>query len=397
MQVNTAMPSVLSVRFPENFVLFTKSLNFVNVDFISVTGASCFPGVNFTTSFFTMSLLPIFACLIGLWVYFRGKKVISRQGNTEKEVKDVSHEMFIMIDQDHSGTLDEKEYSQLLRFEQKKEKIVEMNEEKFTERLMALDRPQLLSWWRNQRVTSQALNVAVQLFLLFHTPVTRKVFEYFNCHTVEVDYAFLKQDYSMQCFASEWNSFLPYVLLIATSFTIGFPLFMGCYFYAYRSQLYSGQIQARVGFLYSNYKKGSEGWEVHEIVRKMFLTGVIIYLQHRPALQASVAVMACGISCCTLNFLQPQKNRVVFWLCQMSFLSTLFKFLSAIVLISSSTSGERDSIGSLLIILDILFFVISVACLFGTLYVSLAKINQMHRESKDRKVVPVKIVPSEGR
>ena len=86
MQVNTAMPSVLSVRFPENFVLFTKSLNFVNVDFISVTGASCFPGVNFTTSFFTMSLLPIFACLIGLWVYFRGKKVISRQGNTEKEV-----------------------------------------------------------------------------------------------------------------------------------------------------------------------------------------------------------------------------------------------------------------------------------------------------------------------
>ena len=58
------MPSVLSISFPANFTEFTKAFDFINADFLSVTGATCVDGVNFMTRFSTMSLLPLFALLM---------------------------------------------------------------------------------------------------------------------------------------------------------------------------------------------------------------------------------------------------------------------------------------------------------------------------------------------
>ena len=60
-QVNSAMPSVLSISFPANFTEFTIAFDFINADFLSVTGATCVDGVNFMTRFSMMSLLPLVA------------------------------------------------------------------------------------------------------------------------------------------------------------------------------------------------------------------------------------------------------------------------------------------------------------------------------------------------
>ena len=88
------------------------------------------------------------------------------------------------------------------------------------------------------------------------------------------------------------------------------------------------------------------------------LTGVVIYLQDRPLIQATVAVMICALACCTLNYFQPHKNRIVFWLNQISFVTTLLKFLCAIVLVNSNRK-EAEAIGALMIGLDCFFFVAS--------------------------------------
>ena len=58
-----------------------------------------------------------------------------------------------------------------------------------------------------------------------------------------------------------------------------------------------------------------------------------------------------------LNYFEPQKNRVVFWLAQLSFIITSLKFSSAVVLIAAKNSEERESIGSLLIAFDAVFFI----------------------------------------
>ncbi len=85
------------------------------------------------------------------------------------------------------------------------------------------DQEKLMKWWNFQSKFSHALNTTVQILLLVHTPVTRMVFQYFNCHPIHSK-SFLKADYSIECWVGSYNSFLFYVILIGGLFTIGFPL-----------------------------------------------------------------------------------------------------------------------------------------------------------------------------
>ena len=172
--------------------------------------------------------------------------------------------------------------------------------------------------------------------------------------------------------------FLTYVLAVGLEFTAGFPLVMAFYLHRHRKNLYSGKIQAKVGFLYAGFVKGAEGFEVHEIIRKTMLTGVIIYLQDRPLIQATVAVMICALACCTLNYFQPHKNRIVFWLSQISFVTTLLKFLCAIVLVKSNPT-EAEAIGTLMIGLDCFFFVASAVGSFVAVHLLYKKIRSISK------------------
>ena len=106
------------------------------------------------------------------------------------------------------------------------------------------------------------------------------------------------------------------------------------------------------------------------------LTGVIIYLQSRPTLQSSAAIMVCMIAIATLNYFQPHKNRVVFWLAQLSFVITGLKFLSAMIL-QAAKEDEVKSIGILLIGLDLFFFVGSLVGSGIAIYLVWAKIKSV--------------------
>jgi len=119
------------------------------------------------------------------------------------------------------------------------------------------------------------------------------------------------------------------------------------------------------------------------------LTGAIIYLQTRPTTQASVAVIICLVACCTLNYFEPQKNRALFWLAQLSFIITSIKFLSAIVLIAAKHPTERQSIGSLLIALDVVFFIGSITGTILAIYILWNKIKEISKmKPGSSKIVP---------
>ena len=139
--------------------------------------------------------------------------------------------------------------------------------------------------------------------------------------------------------------------------------------------------------MYSSFTKNAEFWEVHEIVRKTLLTGVIIYLQSRPTIQSTVAVIICLIACCTLNYFEPHKNRVVFWLAQLSFIITSLKFTSAVVL-TNARADEEEGIGTLMICLDLMFFIGSIVGTCIAIYLLWRKIKDIDKVERS-KVVPV--------
>ena len=65
LQVNSAATSVIKVEWPYIFQEFTAMLDFINIDFLSLTGATCVDGMNFNVRFFFMSMLPLLAFAYG--------------------------------------------------------------------------------------------------------------------------------------------------------------------------------------------------------------------------------------------------------------------------------------------------------------------------------------------
>merc|ERR1711916_32684 len=98
----------------------------------------------------------------------------------------------------------------------------------------------------------------------------------------------------------------------------------------------------RIGFLYDRFVVGAEFWEVHEMLRKGMLTGVLILIDDK-FIQAAVAIFVCLAACGTINYFQPHKNRIVFWGAEMAFVALALKYLGVVVLMGDGTpqGGEQ--------------------------------------------------------
>ena len=83
------------------------------------------------------------------------------------------------------------------------------------------------------------------------------------------------------------------------------------------------------------------------------------------------------------------KNRVVFWLAQLSFVITCLKFLSTVILLAAR-EDEVGSIGMVLIGLDVLFFVGSLVGSGIAIYLVWAKIKSID----NTKIMPVAPPPT---
>ena len=87
---------------------------------------------------------------------------------------------------------------------------------------------------------------------------------------------FLRADYRIHCYADEWNMFLPVVLLVLFGFTVALPVSISIYLYRNRDELYSTRVFQTVGFLYTAFNRGAEFWQLHDVILKMVLTGMLI-------------------------------------------------------------------------------------------------------------------------
>ena len=128
------------------------------------------------------------------------------------------------------------------------------------------------------------------------------------------------------------------------------------------------------------------------------MQGLLIYVS--PASRAGIAILVCAVSVANLNYFQPYKSRVLFWLDQLSFITILAKYTIALLLSSASSAGasaadkfkEQQFIGVLLIVFDVGFMVSSVLALlvsFWFLQAKFKKINDQSRQEVRTRIVPM--------
>ena len=98
------------------------------------------------------------------------------------------------------------------------------------------------------------------------------------------------------------------IYILKTKFFINFFYVLGiisCYLYIHRTELYSTSIFQTVGWLYDPFVRGAEFWQVHDVMMKMILTGMLIYVP--PTSRAGIAVLVCVVAVANLNYFRPHK------------------------------------------------------------------------------------------
>ena len=232
----------------------------------------------------------------------------------------------------------------------------------------------LIQWTLRRRYLAKTLSGASQLLLLAHTPVSRKVFQYFHCNDI-AGVMYMKADYTIICGSVEWWSFLPVVLATLVLFTIALPAGIGILIFVRRKQLYSTSVYQQIGFLYRGYRRRSEFWTIHDVLLKMILTGMLIYIP--PHARAGAAILICLFAVGNLNLFKPHRNRAMFWLCQLSFCVTSCKYVMTLLLRNDQMAyDDQESIGVVLIILDSIFIVSALLSILLAFLVIRKKIQE---------------------
>ena len=463
LQINSSLPAVIEVEWPEEWNQFVRNFNFVNIDVLSLVGMNCVGDFNYYISFCMMICLPLGVLLIALINYKvsmgiadRKLKKMTPEQSIIKE-QEALHLLFDLADADHSDQIDPSELMGILRQLGWKmnikvarrlcEKIgavtdehghLELTEENFLKAMISgkitkeletlsgvlltksksayakktqksstiksdvikrsktqtsatalTDSNDLVKWTIHRNIVSNSLSGATQLLLLAHTPVSRKVFQFFHCNKISGK-ELLIADYNIDCLGSGYYAFMPVVLVVLAVYTAALPTTILFYLFKHRNELYSTSVNQRIGWLYDPYVRGAEFWQVHDVLMKMVLTGMLIYI---PATsRAGIAALLCMVAVANLNYFQPHKNKVLFWLSQISFLTTGSKYIVALLLTADMQTEELGIVGRLLIGLDLGFIVASIFSVVISIWMLHKKFKAIRKKNtlniSKNKVIP---------
>ena len=241
---------------------------------------------------------------------------------------------------------------------------------------------QWISSAEKARMRSSYCSGVLLLLFLLHAPISQRLFYYFVCQDVGNCSAsnnggtecrqFLKADFRMECHLGIHNQFAPFVWIMMLCFTCALPLVVGMQLWRFRHRLQSVIVKHKLGFLYAPFNQGAEFWELHELGRKLVLTGMLIFVSEKSP-RTAAAILVCATAVATLHYYRPHKNRIVFNVAQASFLLSTFKYVSTLLIEHADVLDQLDSkqgqqssngivsrkhqIGVVLVLLDVVFFV----------------------------------------
>ena len=230
-QVLSVSDSAFKIPWPSGFLSFLKILVPFNFDFLSVSGIGCLVEYNFFHSYMGMALLPLGVLSLVLVTYNIN---LARQK---------------MIYRDH-----------------------------FT---LAM----------RHTYTNHAIQFTMWSVLLMYPPLSRRMVEYFAC-SAEIDGKyFLVKDFRIECFGVQWSEALVVAIIALLLYPLGIPAYFTYQLYSHRHKLRSDRVLARFGFLYEAYRPGAYLWDIFEMLRKLFLTGVIVILYPGEIIQIIIVVL----------------------------------------------------------------------------------------------------------
>jgi lysylphosphatidylglycerol synthetase-like protein (DUF2156 family) len=163
-------------------------------------------------------------------------------------------------------------------------------------------------------------------FLIFSV-VSTTVLQTFACDLIdEVDKSWLRADYSILCTSATHRAYQAYAAVMIFVYPLGIPAFYSWLLYRNRAHITAAGSDAEraddtvlsmTRFLWEPYRKEAYWWEVAECIRRLALTGFLVFVLPGTAGQAAVACVFAFLSMMAFGIARPHRSAAdlrAYWL-----------------------------------------------------------------------------------
>jgi len=173
-------------------------------------------------------------------------------------------------------------------------------------KLALLEKQENVERFSMERYTSRLITFWFWIILLIYPAVSRVVLESVNCRTLDNGRMYLVADFTIDCHSRYYLHHMPLIVLALAVYPIGIPL-MFFLLLKYRRNVHPWD--ENLSFLYKAYRRQYWWFEIYELIRKLFLTGLIIFIAAGTATQVAIACLVCAITMCLHLKLAPYEER----------------------------------------------------------------------------------------
>lgn len=182
------------------------------------------------------------------------------------------------------------------------------------------------------------------VFIMYPMLVT-KMMGVFVCREIESEW-WLEADVTLQCYNDSWvpRAVLGFIGIIC--YCIGIPASFFYFLHKHKDELDHPDVVAKIGFLYTGYALHFWLGELVEMTRKMFMSGVIMFVAPDSVMQVIVAATFCAcflmMQVAVSPFEDEIENKVQMWCLMGTALTVLFGLL----IVTSQGSCNSDQVGA---------------------------------------------------
>jgi hypothetical protein len=220
-------------------------------------------------------------------------------------------------------------------------------------------------------------SVFLAMTFLIYSTVSTTVFQTFACDTIDdsatIKTSYLRADYSIQCGTAKYTAYKAYAGVMVIVYPLGIPALYAWLLWRSRHKL-SSKNDASVRmlhrdtdpslrptrFLWKSYTARMYYWEVIESMRRLLLTGAIVFITPGTTAQAAIACVLAVTSAFIALYCRPHADPVdtmIYTVGAMIIFLSMFLSLAMKADISSETNASQDAFAVVLVVLNLAMIV----------------------------------------
>ncbi|CAM9604384.1 unnamed protein product, partial [Laminaria digitata] len=194
------------------------------------------------------------------------------------------------------------------------------------------------TWPNRARIDRRHASVIFWVSFLCYTTVSSTIFQTFACDDLDIGMSYLRVDHSLECYTAEHTLFKVYAGVMSVVYPFGIPF---CYaVFLYRGRAALKDPVARETFttdgavlreLWIAYRPEAYFYEVVESLRRVVLSGVIVFIFPNTAGQIATAFLLALFFAAVFLVLDPYTSSFDTWAARMGHTVVLMSMFVALL------------------------------------------------------------------